>query len=316
MNPDIIIKKVTTCDYCNQTYKLPVFLPCHATICEEDLFDLCLSTKEINCPFCKRIHKIPDKGFSTNNHMNDLLAINLANTKPNNGNLNADNEKNDEFSELETFKDIVKKPNEFILDHFLNIKKELSSRKEIAVKTINEVYQAKLEEIEKNELKCLNRLNDSESNNHIELIEKRKILNDLFEQFEQLRKLANENKCDKRKLASENKCDKYNQMLKIINEIDLFKCYLLHEENYSFRGNKFEFDEDYFGSMPAPDINNNDSSKSFHGKIIRQTKMVRFQDILTEENSKIDSDNQINQTSNGSNEKVIYLILDLNFIFI
>jgi hypothetical protein len=301
MNPDTVIKKITTCGYCNQTYKMPIFLPCHATICEEDLFDLCVSQKDMNCPFCQKTHKIPEKGFSSNINMKDLLAINLAELEKSkllNGNMNSENNDNDEFSELETFKNIVKKPNEFILNHFLNLKKELSSRKEIAIRTINEVYQAKLEEIEKNELKCLNRLNECESNNEIEFIEKRKTLNDLFDELG--------------KLSSERKCDKHNQLLKIIVQIDLFKCYLLHDESYTFRGNKFEFDDDYFGNTPTTDPNNN---KSGNGKIIRQTKMVRFQDSLIEHKSKKDSDDKIFPKIDDSNEKVINFFLIKVFLF-
>lgn len=305
MDPDTIIKKITKCGYCNQTYKMPIFLPCYATICEEDLFDLCLPNREIKCPFCERIHKIPDRGFSTNDNMNDLLAINIAKleqTRLSNSNLNTEQEENDEFSEVETFKNIVKKPNEFILNHFLCLKKELSSRKDIAIKTINEVYQTKLEEIEKNELKCLNRLNECESNNQIELIEKRKTLNDHFQHFDELRKLRNENKCDK-----------HNQILKIVVEIDLFKSFLLHDENYSFRGNKFEFDDDYFGNSPGLDPNNNNNksdNKSGNGKIIRQTKMVRFDPSFYENKFK-DSTNEdkIDQSVDATNQKVIYYFL-------
>ena len=87
----------------------------------------------------------------------------------------------------------------------------------------------------------------------------------------------------------------------------------MHDENYSFRGNKFEFDDDYFGNSPRLDPNNNNNksdNKSGNGKIIRQTKMVRFEQSFYENKFK-DSTNEdkIDQSVDATNQKVIYYFL-------
>lgn len=61
------------CKYCLERIRSPVILPCGVTICKNHSQDLIRTT----CTFCSQVHELPTNGFTANEILQQMLAIEL-----------------------------------------------------------------------------------------------------------------------------------------------------------------------------------------------------------------------------------------------
>ena len=126
------IDKINTlfiCQFCTNTFKDPVILPCFEIICKCDLDKVRSNTnkQEINCPFCEQNHLKPKEGFQIDKRIKELInlevnKLDFGKTFNNGKRLLKSIE--EQINELDK---LVQNPNEFITDYFQELKNKSPS---------------------------------------------------------------------------------------------------------------------------------------------------------------------------------------------
>ena len=69
------VNKLTNCFLCKSTYENPIILPCGKKVCKKDLSELGSKQNSISCPFCLEQHIIPNKGFPSDDTLDNLIKL-------------------------------------------------------------------------------------------------------------------------------------------------------------------------------------------------------------------------------------------------
>ena len=112
------------CQFCKNTFRDPVILPCFEIVCRCDLNKMRVDDSTINCPFCDQNHTEPKNGFQSDKRIKELInlevnKLDFGKTFNNGKRLLKDfEERINEFEVLTT------KPTESINEYFADIRKK------------------------------------------------------------------------------------------------------------------------------------------------------------------------------------------------
>lgn len=194
------IKSVLNCAYCDKVYKDPLWLPCHETVCKEDVNRMKNSDGELECPFCKCVHEEPEEGFPVDKKISRLVDLQI-----NKIDFGAAFNKgksllitlNTELTKLENLK---QNPNVFVDNHFDELSELIEQRKSFLVGLVDECTAKLLDETTKYRNECKEVISSrseptsEEADFEREINDTRAKLNDWFGEFDQL--ALNEQKRD------------------------------------------------------------------------------------------------------------------------
>lgn len=235
------LKYLFDCKQCLQLLQNPVTLQCGVTVCEKHLHEI----TENNCPFCNRLHPIPDGGYRLNEQLKAMLDIELFSIKFSNKFYACKDSIKETGQSYKNIEQIRKDPANYIYDYFEEIKRQVDMRREDLklqidtysigmIKTLNEAQeQYKIVAHEANHLTANIELADMEFKNLVHKF-------DSFEIDDQ----------------------KYDVIMKNLDSLrsnldSMFKQYkssLVGNKSYKFNFNKISI-EDIFGSICSTPLN-------------------------------------------------------------
>lgn len=142
------------CNFCKNTFREPVILPCFEIICKYDLEQIRIDRKTISCPFCNQNHQEPDHGFQIDRRIAELIKLEVnkldfGKTFNNGKRLLSDLE--ERINELDQ---LIEGPQNFLSEYFSNLKAKSDQRREYLLTMINEHFDQINEEIKKSEQEC------------------------------------------------------------------------------------------------------------------------------------------------------------------
>ena len=145
------LKELTKCTHCNETFDVPMVLPCFELICKRHIENNEFKTNNdgfIKCPFCNDEHQIPEKI--------DLRIKKLIDLEVNKIDLGkkyslAKQELMSLDQLVKEFELLNNEPESFIYDYFLEIKTKVNLRREELKEIIDLKYEAIMDDLKAKE---------------------------------------------------------------------------------------------------------------------------------------------------------------------
>ena len=147
------INIIKICKKCNKEYIDPRLLPCGNSMCNFCIKETFSKSLKMKCILCKKIHKIPAKGFPKNKAIKLLLnkksKIIYRSSKDENLRELIDQlqEKLDNFNFIKTQGDFI------IKSHFSSLRNELQLQTELLIEKVNKFSDDLMNSINENEQK-------------------------------------------------------------------------------------------------------------------------------------------------------------------
>ena len=145
------LKDALKCNHCNETFDVPMVLPCFELICKRHIENNEFKTNNdgfIKCPFCNDEHQIPEKI--------DLRIKKLIDLEVNKIDLGkkyslAKQELMSLDQLVKEFESLNNEPESFIYDYFLEIKTKVNLRREELKEIIDLKYEAIMDDLKAKE---------------------------------------------------------------------------------------------------------------------------------------------------------------------
>ena len=238
------LRHVFKCDYCDQIFEEPIILPCGNKICKKDLSELLISEQKLKCVFCNEEHKEPVEGFPLDQHLQNLLDLNINQLEfgpiYNSG-------KRHLKKLIEKFKevDLIRNdPQNYIYNYFSDLRIQVELRREEMKNKIDDYSNEIIESIDKFEKECRETSQKIDELTR-ELEVSKQTLNKLIQEFDSF-DINDKKSSDITYKANELKPKLHSQLHKL-------KQNLLNNKSYIFKMTELSVDK-IFGTLMCSEL--------------------------------------------------------------